>query len=443
MRPLKSALIQTCAALAVQVCAVATFAQQSPASTESAKALLDALPQEVREDWYRVEVLIFARDTGRSYEEQWNPLPTLTYPDSYTHLIDPALSDRRLTDSQAFASTFDEQGTQRLVVEAAFEMLDDAPRPDAALEPSEELLDPINPQLLPDDATGELGADSMDPNEALMGETSAAVVEGDEDSDAAEEPDPNAPLLALPLHQLPREEHTFTEAARELRRARNKILFHESWWSPMADRPETMPLVIDRSGDPDIVNWPALQGSMTLYRSRYLHIDVNVWLNTMGEYLPEGWRIDAPPVTDPTVAAATLSGEPMDPWTTQEPFVLPSFLEPTMTAIDTSGLIEETPSVDLESARSSDPRSGSEDAENPDEEAEAYPWHHAITHQQARRMRSGEIHYLDHPIIGVIVQIVPVSEEALPLRPAAEREYRERHGLPVEVISPRGEDEDS
>ena len=114
-----------------------------------------------------------------------------------------------------------------------------------------------------------------------------------------------------------------------------------------------------------------------------------------------------------------------------------------MTAIDTTGLIEETPSVDLESARSRDPSSGSQEAENPDEETEAYPWHHAITHQQARRMRSGEIHYLDHPIIGVIVQIVPVSEEALPLRPAAEREYRERHGLPVEFISPRDEDEES
>lgn len=440
MRPHKSALIKSCVVAAAQVFAVASLAQPSPATSEG---LLDALPQEVREDWYRVEVLIFARDTGRGYEEQWDPLPALTYPEKYAHLIDPSLSDRRLSDSQAFASTFDEQGTQRLLVEAPFEMLDEAPRPDAALEPQEEAADPNSPPPLSAEEGEDLGGGTTIPIPGSADSSAALASENGEVIGPRSEPAPDAPMLALPLHQLPRQELTFTEAARELRRASNRILFHESWWSPMADRPETLPLVIDRSGDPDIVNWPALQGSLTLYRSRYLHIDVNVWLNTMGEYLPDGWRIEAPPVTDSTVAAATLSGDTMDPWTTQEPLVLPGFLEPTLTATDAAEWIEETPSVDLESGTEDDTSLESQAMANPPEAEENYPWHHAITHRQARRMRSGEIHYLDHPIIGVIVQVVPVSEEALPLRPTDQREYRERHGLPVEVISPNGEDDDS
>lgn len=38
----------------------------------------------------------------------------------------------------------------------------------------------------------------------------------------------------------------------------------------------------------------------------------------------------------------------------------------------------------------------------------------AIVHQQQRRMRSGELHYLDHPTLGVLIQVTPV--EAAPSR---------------------------
>jgi hypothetical protein len=33
----------------------------------------------------------------------------------------------------------------------------------------------------------------------------------------------------------------------------------------------------------------------------------------------------------------------------------------------------------------------------------------AIVHQQERRMRSGELHYLDHPSLGVLIQVTPVE----------------------------------
>ena len=58
-------------------------------------------------------------------------------------------------------------------------------------------------------------------------------------------------------------------------------------------------------------------------------------------------------------------------------------------------------------------------------------------------MRSNEVHYLDHPVIGVVVKVRPLSEDNLPLErdhdAAAAR--RERHGLALDYleIAPREE----
>jgi hypothetical protein len=48
--------------------------------------------------------------------------------------------------------------------------------------------------------------------------------------------------------------------------------------------------------------------------------------------------------------------------------------------------------------------------EDPDSE---YPYRHAIAIQQTRRMRSGEIHYLDHPTLGIVVSITRIEDDNL------------------------------
>ena len=52
----------------------------------------------------------------------------------------------------------------------------------------------------------------------------------------------------------------------------------------------------------------------------------------------------------------------------------------------------------------------------PDAEAEATPlstWQplRAAHIQQNRRMRSSELHYLDHPMLGIMVQIMPIPDK--------------------------------
>ena len=41
------------------------------------------------------------------------------------------------------------------------------------------------------------------------------------------------------------------------------------------------------------------------------------------------------------------------------------------------------------------------------------PWRHAVLMQQKRRMRSQEVHYIDHPMLGVIVKLMPLNAEEL------------------------------
>jgi hypothetical protein len=44
-----------------------------------------------------------------------------------------------------------------------------------------------------------------------------------------------------------------------------------------------------------------------------------------------------------------------------------------------------------------------------------WSWKHAVQMQQSRRMRSEEVHYLDHPLLGVVVKLTPLEPERLDL----------------------------
>jgi len=51
-----------------------------------------------------------------------------------------------------------------------------------------------------------------------------------------------------------------------------------------------------------------------------------------------------------------------------------------------------------------------------------YPYRHAILMQEKRRMRSNETHYLDHPMLGLVVSITPLTAEELQQRAELEIE---------------------
>ncbi|MFK7830393.1 MAG: CsiV family protein [Congregibacter sp.] len=369
----------------------------------------------IAENWYKTELLVFVRDPNTNSAEQWDPQPQLNYPQDYRFLIDAALLERRWEERQALGSELAENGVQYLQVPTPIEELLSYNRPDALITPPEMV-------STEDTLTGQPAPEPNAPPEPN------AVLESTLLENEFPEllPDPNEPLLALPYQLVDTQELAFSSQAGSLRRQGHTIVFHGAWWAQLDEAADTAPVILDRSGDVDTPDWPALQGSVHVYRSRYLHLDVNLWLNTEGGYLPQGWSITPPPLAQPSVLAHTLAGAPVDLWAAQAP---DSPKSATYDPIDPSESMDGVfdPSSDIPTAT--------------EEPLRIYPWRHAITHRQSRRMRSGEIHYLDHPAIGVIVRITPVGEEDSPLisDKLSARAFRARHN--VQTAEPEALDE--
>ena len=188
------------------------------------------------------------------------------------------------------------------------------------------------------------------------------------------------PSQPTPFTTLAAGERRFAAKAAAMQRSgRYRILFHETWIQPMGSQASAMPIVLDRSGDGG--PWPALQGSIKLYLSRYFYLDTNLWLNTQGEYLPGDWRMPAPPLAPVSPAAQRSTAIAVQPTSLAEP------ADAEQVAIQFEA--ETGPELDAAGAE--------------------YPYRHAVQLKQTRRMRSGQVVYIDHPLLGVLVTITPLE----------------------------------
>jgi len=171
------------------------------------------------------------------------------------------------------------------------------------------------------------------------------------------------PVQPTPFATLPSTLREFGSKADAMQRSgRYRILFHETWLQPMANQSAAVPIVLDHSGDGG--QWPALQGSIKLYMSGDLYLETNLWLNTQGEYLHSSWRMPPPPL-------GPASSVPEMP--------VPTAPQP------------------------------QDSAASPTAPGSVYPFRHAVLLQQTRRMRSAEVNYIDHPMLGVVAKITALS----------------------------------
>ena len=201
---------------------------------------------------------------------------------------------------------------------------------------------------------------------------------------------PTAPLQPAAFTILPSSQQALRNKAAAIQRSsRYQILFHEAWNQQMTDQANALPIVLDRSGDGGA--WPELQGTIKLYVARYLYLETNLWLNTRGEYLPGSWRMPAPPI-----GPSSLIFEAPEPELELE---LEQPQRETITA---------DPAIDLESQRV--PSTLITITKRAETLEPIYPFRHAVRLHQTRRMRSGEVHYIDHPMLGVIVKITPLPD---------------------------------
>lgn len=342
------------------------------------------------ERWFKVELLVFSHEAPTAHTataaEQWEPTPELAYPGAARFLVDPKQVQANLKQYPG-DSTVDEFGRQLVTIQAET----DAPQPNTAAR----VTAPARPAPL--QPVYEVPA------------TAAAPVGSAQTRAATTADTPAAARLTVPtpFTVLPSQQREFRgKAAYMQRRGLYSTLFHQSWLQRVAAQAQSLPIVIDRSGDSG--QWPRLQGSVKLYLSRYLHLETNLWLNTHGEYLPGNWQMPAPPLGPPSLVIEDLSTpEPLPGMVAYQDTgaAAPTAQDTVDTASPTASGVEAAPTT--EAVQPEDV------VEEMVEEGPVYPWRHAVLLQQKRRMRSNEVHYIDHPLLGIVIKITPVSAEEL------------------------------
>ena len=277
----------------------------------------------------------------------------------------------------------------------------------------------------------------------LEPEPSPAPIDGQPQADTEPEIDPLRVTVPRAFIPLGADSNEFAEQALRIRRSRDmRLMFHQSWLQPLRSRQQSLPIVVD--GLIDNSDYPALQGSLLLYVSRYLHIETNLWLNTgkreAGTRLPEPvadgaaqdsaaqeveltsaeWRMPDPPLP-PEVYSWT-------PWAFRveleagfsDDIDLPAWGPEqlhVLTEIDPADILQpiqvnarRSDARRSDARRSDARRSGNVDVEQILEQP-WYPFQHAVLVQQKRRMRGGELHYLDHPLLGIVLRVSPYEFE--------------------------------
>lgn len=184
-----------------------------------------------------------------------------------------------------------------------------------------------------------------------------------------------------PYYQLPSNERELNRYANALRRhSGHRILFHEAWRQPFRDNREA-PAVIITGGDAYGSHFE-LEGSIRVTLSRYLHLNTNLWLT----------RFD--PNTGQTPGSWPQLPNRPGQYSLEAPLTINSRLSSPFDAPERNAW-----GLEL--------RTDASMASLPEFLREPYLPSRIVTLNQQRRMRSEELHYLDHPLVGLLIQITP------------------------------------
>lgn len=148
------------------------------------------------------------------------------------------------------------------------------------------------------------------------------------------------------------------------RRNQYRILFHETWLQPLEAIEKARPLILH--GGRQYGDYYELQGTLTVGISRFLHVQTDLWLSEF--------------------SADEFENSPYSIHLPQEP--------------------KDQPQNQIQNEWEEEPIGAPEEFTTPD-----YRVNQAVVLRQKRRMRSGELHYLDHPRLGVLIKIIPQQSE--------------------------------
>jgi hypothetical protein len=187
-------------------------------------------------------------------------------------------------------------------------------------------------------------------------------------------------LANTPFLLLPTAEHALAARAAALRRnARYQLVFHQAWRQP-ALPPRTASAVVINGGE-QFDKHRELEGSISVSFSQFLQVKANLWLTQfapINEQSTDDWPALPPiPQVEPSSTVSRV-------WT--EPVLLPG-------------------QSDLDTGYAEDEFLNQAPAE--EDLIDRYQPARIVLLQEERRIRARELHYLDHPLFGVILLVTP------------------------------------
>lgn len=293
--------------------------------------------------WYQIEVIVFANNTVTDTDEVW-PLRERHYPDPMVRIgpqtpaeLQPTTIGQ-LQDLQAYLALWDNNNEVSTPNESQ-DFLFESRR---------------NPVYTPDTSqTSESSSAAADPAD-LNGTDSEATDAAPDVLDFETLFTTEAPVA---YQDLPNSARLLGSVARSLRRSSlYRVLAHQSWLQPVMSEEAALPILIQ--GGKRFDDNYELDGSLTISRSRFLHLDLDLWFTQFS------------PLYQESNPASRFGSSPLDG-----------------SLAISAEVREQYPEV----------------ADWLSNRGQFTPVHaHQLT--QSRRMRSSTMHFIDHPHFGVLIR---------------------------------------